>query len=91
MSGFAPAMWAVWALFMLLFAAVKLYASNLEKNEDDQLFLDDSFNHVKSEQDAIVARVHQVEPYLRLTLVLACVMSLFVVGYYVLDMVRQFR
>ena len=91
MTGFVPLMWAVWGVLILLFAGVSLYSSHLAKNEEDQLFLDDSFNHVKAEQEAIVARVQKVEPFRRVALVLAGAMTLFVIGYYVLNMVNQFR
>lgn len=88
---FVPLMWAVWGLMVLMFAGVSLYSSHLAKNEEDQLFLDDSFNHVKAEQEAIAARVQKVEPFRRVALVLAGVMTLFVIGYYVLNMINQFR
>ena len=91
MTGFVPLMWAVWGVLILLFAGVSLYSSHLAKNEEDQLFLDDSFNHVKAEQEAIVARVQKVEPFRRVALVLAGAMTLFVIGYYVMNMVNQFR
>ena len=91
MTGFVPVMWVVWSACVLFMAAVSMYSSHLAKNEEDQIFLDDSFNHVKAEQEAIVARVGRVAPFKRIAIALAAVMTLFVFGYYVLDMIRQFR
>lgn len=84
-------MWAVWLVVVLLFAAVSVYASHLAKNEEDQLCLDDSTSRLRAEQDAITARIRRFEPVKRATLSLAAAMTLVVVGYYVLNMVDQFR
>ena len=91
MTEFVPLMWAVWGVLVLMFAGVSLYSSHLAKNEEDQIFLDDSFNHVKAEQEAIVARVQKVEPFRRVALMLAGVMTIFVIGYYVVNIINQFR
>lgn len=86
-----PMMWAVWAALVLVLAIIYLYRSNLERDEEDQLFLDDSFNHVKTAQAAILNRVNRVQPVLRVSMVLASVATVFVIGYYVLDVVKQFK
>lgn len=84
-------MWAVWSVSMVLFAAVSMYAAHLAKNEEDQLYLYESSTHVKAEQDAMLARVQRIEPFKRVTLSLAGLMTVFVIGYYVLSMINQFR
>lgn len=76
---------------MLLFLALKVYTGRLSRDEDDQLVLDDSFEHVRAEQAAIVARLNKVQPLQRTVLVLLCVMTVFVIGYYVVDAIRQFQ
>lgn len=86
-----PGMWVVWSLLVVLFVALKLYAGRLSRDEDDQLVLDDSFEHVRTEQAAIVARLNKVQPLLRAVLVLLCIMTAFVIGYYVFDAIRQFQ
>jgi hypothetical protein len=91
MTGFVPVMWSVWGVFVVLFAVVSLYASRLARDEEDQIFLGESFEHEKSAQAAIVARVNKVQPVKRLALLLVGVMTLFVLGYYVLDIIRQFK
>ena len=91
MTGFVPIMWAAWFVLILLFAAVNLYAAHLAKNEEDQLYLYESSGHIKAEQDAMLARVQRIEPFKRVTLALAGLMTIFVIGYYVLNMIHQFR
>jgi hypothetical protein len=88
---FVPVMWVVWSVLVVFTAALYIYRSNLTKDEEDQIFLDDSFDHERNAQAAIVAKVNKVEPILHLSLWLVGIASLFVIGYYVLDIVNQFR
>jgi Tfp pilus assembly protein PilN len=88
---FIPVMWAVWALCVLVLAVLYLYRSRISRDEEDQIFLDDSFNHQRSAQAAIQAKVAKVEPILHGSMVLAGVVTLFVVGYYALDIIKQFK
>jgi nucleoside recognition membrane protein YjiH len=82
---FIPAMWTVWGVLVLLLAVLKLYIGRLTRDEDDQVILDDSFSSVKDEQAAIVAKVNKIEPLLRLNLWLVGAMTVFVIGYYIRD------
>lgn len=86
-----PGMWVVWGLLVVLFVALKLYAGRLSRDEDDQLVLDDSFEHVRNEQAAIVAQLNKVQPVMRTVLVLLCIMTAVVITYYVVDAIRQFQ
>ena len=88
---FVPVMWSVWGAFVALFAAISIYISTLSRDEEDQIFLDDSFNHIKSQQDAIAARVAKVQPARKIALGLLIAMTIFVLGYYIFDIVRQFN
>jgi len=91
MQAFVPIMWAVWGAVVLTFIALKVYSGRLARDEDDQIVLDDSFNHLKAEQAAIMEKVHRIEPIQRTTMWVAAAMTLFVVGYYIFDMINQFR
>jgi hypothetical protein len=91
MTGFVPVMWSVWGVLVLLLAIVNLYASRLARDEESQIFLGDSFEQEKSAQAEIVARVNKVEPIKKLALWLVGAMTLFVAGYYLLDVIKQFR
>ena len=88
---FVPAMWAVWGVLVLFFIGVKLYISRLSRDEDDQLVLDDAFEHVKAQQAAIIARVNRFAPVRKAVTVLVAAMTLFVIGYYALDVINQFK
>lgn len=91
MTGFVPLMWAAWSVLTLLFVALSLYASHLVKNEEDQLYLYESSSHEKAEQDAMLARAERIEPVKRIAMILAGTMTLVVIGYYIMNMVNQFR
>jgi hypothetical protein len=82
-------MWSVWGAVVVLMLSLHIYRSSLEKNEDDQIFLDDSFEHEKAAQMAIVAKVQKVEPALRVAKWLALAMTIVVILYYIYDILLQ--
>lgn len=84
-------LWSVWGLLVVLFVIMKIYVSRLSRDEDDQLVLDDSFEHVKQEQAAIVAQLNKVQPIQTTLLWLLGAMTVFVIVYYIIDMIRQFQ
>lgn len=86
-----PIMWSVWGVLVLFMAAIFLYRSSLTRDEEDQIFLDDSFQHEKTAQAAIATKVNKIQPVLRLAMALVGVATLFVVGYYVMDILNQFK
>jgi type VI protein secretion system component VasF len=86
-----PIMWSVWGALVLVMAVLYIYRSSLSKNEEDQLFLADSFNHEKVAQAAILDKVNKVQPILRAASWLLGIATLFVVGYYIVDVINQFK
>lgn len=86
-----PVMWVIWSVLVAITAALYIYRSSLTKDEEDQIFLDDSFDHERTAQAAIVAKVNKIQPMLRLCLALVAVATLFVIGYYVIDFMNQFK
>lgn len=86
---FLPGMWIVWGVLLLSFLSVKIYAARLSRDEDDQLVLDDSFEHIKSEQAVLVARLGRVQPLASALLWALIAMTVIIAGYYVHDMFRQ--
>jgi hypothetical protein len=84
-------MWSVWGALVVLMLLLKIYNDRLTRDEDDQLVLDDAFSHVKAEQAAIIAKVNRFAPVRRVVLVLVAAMTLFVIGYYLLDFINQFK
>ena len=91
MTGCALVMWITWGALVLIMLALKMYNDRLSRDEDDQLVLADSFEHVKNEQAAILARVNKLAPIRKGVLVLVGAMTLFVIGYYALDVINQFK
>ena len=91
MTGFVPIMWAVWGALVLIMLILKIYTGRLAQNEDDQLVLDDAFENVRAEQAAIMAKVNKIQPIRRVSMWLAVAATVFVVGYYVWDIVNQFK
>lgn len=82
-------MWGVWAAFALFMAVLYIYRSSLTRDEEDQIFLDDSFDHEKAQQEAIAAKVAKIEPLVRFSRWLVVAMSVVVVVYYIRDILFQ--
>ncbi|HWG21278.1 MAG TPA: hypothetical protein VG225_12175 [Terracidiphilus sp.] len=91
MSSIVPVMWTVWGALVLILACIWLYRSRLERDEEDQIFIDDAFEHEKNAQAAIVAKVNKVQPILKVSMIVTGVATLFVIGYYIYDIINQFK
>jgi len=86
---FAPVMWTVWAAFVVFTAALYVYRSSLTRDEEDQIFLDESFEHEKAAQAVIVSKVAKIEPLVRLGRWLVIGMTVVVIVYYIHDIMVQ--
>jgi hypothetical protein len=86
-----PWMWVVWGALLLVFIAFRILVARLSRNEDDQLVLHDSSDHVRREQEEIQARINKTKPLGNALLGLLGAMTVYVAGYYVVDIVRQFK
>jgi hypothetical protein len=91
MAGLVPVMWSVWAVLVAVMVALKLYNDRLTRDEADQLVLDSAFDRIKNEQAEIMEKVHKIEPLRKTSLWLVVVATVFVAGYYVMDVVSQFK
>lgn len=89
MSVAAIVMWSTWAAFALFLAVMYIFRSSLTRDEEDQIFLDESFDHEKAHQAAIAARVAKVEPLVRMARWLVVAMTVVVLAYYVRDVLMQ--
>ena len=85
----AIVVWSVWGVFALFTAALYVYRASLTRDEEDQIFLDEAFDHEKATQATIAARVAKVEPLVRMARWLVVAMSVVVIGYYVRDVMLQ--
>jgi len=88
---FVPVMCIVWCALVVITGAIYLYRSRLTRDEEDQIFLDDSFDHEKSEQEAILAKVAKVEPVLKACMWLVAASTLVVICYYIWDFWQHFQ
>jgi len=85
----AIVVWSVWVAFAIFLAVLYIYRSSLTRDEEDQIFLDESFDHEKAHQAVIAARVAKVEPLVRMARWLVVAMTVVVIGYYVRDVMLQ--
>lgn len=88
--GFVPVMWALWGASFLLMLGVSIIGARLTRNEEAQIFLSDSSNYAKSEQDAISATRNRIRPLKRIVMGLLGIMTLLVVAYYAVDIMHRF-
>lgn len=91
MTGIAPVMWSVWGGILLLFILVKVYSGRVSRDEESQIFLGDSMQQESQAQAAIVQKVNKVEPVRKAVLGLLGLATVFVIGYYLFDIYRQFN
>ena len=86
---FFPIMLSVWILTIVFMTIMLLYRSRLARDEEDQLFLDDSFTEQKVAQAAIAAKVEKVQPLVKVSELVAGAATLFVIGYFAFDMYKN--
>jgi hypothetical protein len=84
-------MWSVYGALVTITAVLYIYRGRLQRDEEDQIFLDDSFEQEKAAQEAIVASVNKIEPSLRVMKWLVAVATVLVIAYYIWDIVTQFK
>lgn len=80
-----PVMWSVWGALVVLMAALHIYRISLTRDEENQVFLDDAFEHEKAAQSVIVDKVNKVEPILKAMQWLVVAMTIVVLAYYIRD------
>ena len=87
---FIPVMLSILGVLVLISAALFVYRSSLTRDEDDQIYLDEAFQHEKDAQEAIVSKVSKIEPALRISLWAAGVVAGIIVVYYLWDLLSEF-
>ena len=91
MTQFATVMMIVWGLLVLIAAAVYLYRSRLQRDEVDQIVLDESLEHEKQAQAVIAAKVGKVEPILLICKWVVAVATVLVIAYWIWNIYSQFQ
>jgi hypothetical protein len=84
-------MWSVWGFLLAIAASIYLYRSRLTRDEEDQIFLGEGFDHEKVAQTEIISRVNKIQPVLMASLWLVGAATLFVIAYYLWDIANQFK
>jgi hypothetical protein len=88
---FVSVMWSVWGMLVVISLVLIAYRVRLERDEADQIFLDDSSSHERIAQENVVAHVKKMQPLLRTFEWLTAAATVFVMGYYISNMVSQFK
>ena len=84
-------MWSVYGALVTITAVLYIYRGRLQRDEEDQIFLDDSFEQEKVAQELIVAKVNKIEPSLHVMKWLVAAATLVVIVYYIWDIITQFK
>lgn len=87
-----PPMWMLiaWAVFAAMMLALLAYQGTLTRYEEDQLFLDDTSEMQHKENDALLLKVAQIRPFVRMAIGGTCVLTASIIGVYVWEAIRQF-
>lgn len=82
--------WTVWVLLALSLLGLLIYRSQVTRNEEDQLFLDDANGMEIREQGEILRKVKRIEPVIRLFGGVEGLLTIGIVAFYLIDAYRQF-
>jgi len=87
---FYPVMLIIWGVLALIAIVLFVYRTSLTRDEDDQIYLDDAFQHEKAAQEAIIAKVTKIEPVLRISLWAVGAVTLLLVVVYFGGLIAEF-
>jgi hypothetical protein len=87
---FVPTLWIVWAVFAALLLSLLLYRGTITRYEDDQLFLDDISDRQHKENDAIIRKLNQLQPFLKVFTGVTSVLTATLIGLYAWDAIKAF-
>lgn len=87
---FIPVMLSIWGVAAIVAAALFVYRTSLTRDEDDQIYLDEAFQHEKDAQEAIVAKVNKIEPALRASLWAVAALTVIIIVYYIWSLLSEF-
>lgn len=86
-----PVLLSIWIACLLFTAIMFLYRSRLTRDEEDQIFLDESFSQERSAQAAIVDKVNKIQPLVRASIWLTAGTTVLLGAYYIYDIFNQFK
>jgi hypothetical protein len=73
----------VWAVITTVLVIVLIYRSTLSMHEDDQLFIDESTANLRAEQEALLKRMNQITPIVRILAAASGLLILVIAGMWV--------
>jgi hypothetical protein len=87
---FVPILWIVWAVFAAILLSLLLYRGTITRYEDDQLFLDDISDRQQKENDAIIAKLAKIQPFLKVFTGVTSILTAAIIGLYAWDAIKTF-
>jgi len=87
---FVPTLWIVWAVFAAVLLTLLLYRGTITRYEDDQLFLDDISERQHQENDAIIRKLNQIQPFLKVFTGVTSILTATLIGLYAWDAIKTF-
>jgi hypothetical protein len=80
------ALWIAEAAVLVCFLALLAYRAQITRYEDDQLFLsDESGQHARAQQTAIVHKMDKIGPLVRVFGIATALMTAFIISIFVWD------
>ena len=73
----------IWAVITTALVIVLIYRSTLSMHEDDQLFIDESTANLRAEQEALLKRMNQITPIVRILAAASGLLILVIAGMWV--------
>ena len=85
-----PTLWIVWAVFAAILLILLLYRGTISRYEDDQLFLDDITERQHKENDAVIRKLAQIQPFLKVFTGVTSILTATILGIYAWDAIKLF-
>lgn len=70
-----------WGIVTVVFIILLFYRSTLTRQEDDQLFLDESASGLETEQRELIAKVNKINPLVKMVGATSGLMILVIAGW----------
>lgn len=82
--------WIVWTVLGLVLLGLIMYRGSITRYEEDQLFLDNANGFEHRQQAELLKKVKRIEPVIRIFGGAEGLVTLGIVGFYLMDALRQF-
>ena len=79
-----------WGVVVALLIILLIYRSTLVMHEDDQLFLAESEQGMKADQEDVHRRMSKIAPYVRIAQICTAALSVLIVGDWLWDAFKRF-